>query len=203
MKHHRTPQELETQLRDAAHARRATLDRLAPSYPVGDYPPRASDAHARRAGPGVLTQAIWLLGLGGATTAGLLGLVTLIGLVMSPDPGRSSTPVAEIDLESPAETTLPSVYTLAANLGQIEARMEQQLGPSVNLATAWPARLQDLPEAFLEADEELQKPFEIELTAIRADLETAARYLRQRWTAPPNPDPAGASIYPELSPLTG
>ncbi|MEO0514958.1 MAG: hypothetical protein AAF086_06645 [Planctomycetota bacterium] len=189
MKTKLSSENLDQQLRRGAADRRATLDQLASAYPVGDYPPRSAERRAAATGPGVGMRMVWLVGLGGLTTAGLVGLVTLVSLLVTPDPTR---PSPSLMAAKPAPETLgTSVRSLVAGLGELEARMGQRLDPSVAAATAWPSRIDELPAVLGEAEAGLQQPIQQEFTALRADLRTAADYIRQQWRVPADAGPTG------------
>lgn len=180
---------LEQQLRDGAQHRRATLDRLAPDYPVGDYPPRSAERRAEVTGPGVVARLAWLLGLGGLTTAGVVGLVTLVGVLVLPDPSQPSP--ALIAAQPQPQTLGTSVRSLVAGLGQLEARMGEHLNPSVDVATSWPDRLGELSAVISDAELGIQHPIETEFIALRADLRTATDYIRDQWRVAPKAGPTG------------
>lgn len=182
-------QQLEQRLRDGATRRRATLDGLASAYPVGDYPPRNAERRAQATGPGVWARVAWLIGLGGVTTAGLLGLVTLVSVLVMPDPAQPSAPI--LAAQPQPETLGASVRSLVASLGQLEAQMGKRMDPSVEAATGWPDRLSGLPIAINDAEAGLQNPIENEFIAFRADLQTAADYIRQQWRVEEVPSPTG------------
>ncbi len=187
MKKQLSAKTLEQQLRRGAADRRSTLDCLASSYPVGDYPPRS--AERRATGPGVAVRIAWLVGLGGLTTAGLVGLISLVSLLVTPDPTQMSP---SLMAAKPAPATLgTSVRSLVAGLGQLEARMGERLDPSVAAATSWSGRLDGLSAVLSDAEADLQQPIEQEFTALRTDLRTAANYIRQQWRTPVEAGPTG------------
>lgn len=181
MKKKLTELELDAALRDGATQRRAVLDGLAPTYPVGAYRAKLAGLRAREAGPGVLPRLVWLVGLGGLTTAALLGLVTLATLLLSPEPSPAPTGTTIIAAHPQPETLGPSVRALLAGLGKVEAGLNQRLDPALDSATAWPGRLGEWPAALSRAEASLQRPLTQEFTALRADLRTAAEYVRQQW----------------------
>jgi len=182
-------QNLEQRLRRDATRRHATLDDLARSYPVSDYPPRSAERRAAATGPGVVARIAWLIGLSGLTTAGVVGLVTLVGVLILPDPTRPSSPILAA---APQPATLgASVRSLVAGLGELEAQMGERMNPAVDASTTWPERLGALSAAALESQNQLQKPIEEEFIALRADLQTAADYIRQQWQAAPENGPTG------------
>lgn len=186
MKNKPSPTELDQSLRDGAADRRATIDRLAPAYPVGEYPVRDPDHRVQLTGPGVLPRLARLLGVGTLVTAALLGLVTLTSLLLSP------APTGPIVAAHPQPDALgPSVRSLVAGLGQVEADLGDRLNPTVALATAWPRRIETIPDAILDAEQSLQQPLTTEFTALRGDLQTAADYLRRQWRDAPESTPSG------------
>lgn len=201
MKKKISTQELEQRLRNGALHRRATLDGLASAYPVGDYPPRSAERRAQATGPGVLARVAWLIGLGGATTAGLLGLVTLVSVIIMPDPMQPSAPI--LAAQPQPETLATSVRSLIASLGQIEAQMGERLDPSVEAATGWPDQLSALPIAINEAGAGLQNPIEQEFIAFRADLQTAADYIRQQWRVEKMPSPTSDFLDSDAATIAG
>lgn len=193
-------QDLEQQLRDGAQHRRSTLEQLAPAYPVGDYPPRTAEDRAQATGPGVAARVLWLIGLGGLSTAALLGVVTLTQLVM-PDP---SSPSPGILAAEPRPDTLgPSVRSLLAGLGELESQMGQRIDPSVESAIAWPERLNEFSVALIAPETGLQNPIEQELNAFRADLQTAADHIRQQWQPQAEPSPTGFLPGADAGSITG
>lgn len=201
MKKKISTQELEQRLRDGAAHRRATLDGLASAYPVGDYPPRSAERRAQATGPGVLARVAWLIGLGGVTTAGLLGLVTLVSVLVMPDPMQPSPPI--LAAQPQPETLGASVRSLVASLGQLEAEMGKRMDPSVEAATGWPDRLSGLPTAINEAEHGLQNPIKQEFVAFRADIQTAADYIRQQWRVEEVPSPTGNLFDSNSETITG
>ncbi|MEM9420043.1 MAG: hypothetical protein AAGA25_13470 [Planctomycetota bacterium] len=195
-----TLQDLEKQLRDGAQHRRSTLEQLAPAYPVGDYPPRSAEDRAQATGPGVVIRVLWLIGLGGLSTAALLGVVTLTQLVM-PNPTAPSPGI--LAAEPRPDTLGPSVRSLLAGLGELETRMGQQIDPSVESAIAWPERLNEISVALINPDTGLQNPIEQEFNAFRADLQTAADHIREQCQANPKPAPTGYLPQPSAPSATG
>ncbi|MEM6853633.1 MAG: hypothetical protein AAF593_04405 [Planctomycetota bacterium] len=201
MKNTISNQDLEQRLRDGAKHRRTTLDGVASSYPVGDYPPRSAERRVQATGPSVAARVAWLLGLGGVTTAGVLGLVTLVSVLVLPDPGRPSMPILAADPQP--EALGATVRSLMAGLGELEAQMDAQVDPTLDAATAWPGQFDALSAALYDAETGLQNPMEQEFIALGADLQTVADHIRQQWQVPETPSPTGQRPQPEAEVFTG
>lgn len=192
------PSDLEQTLRHGAQHRRAMLDHLAPTYPVGRYPARTASHRAQLTGPGVLPRLAWLLGVGTVVTAALLGLVTLTALLLSPPPA-----VPIVAAHPQPDALGPSVRSLVAGISRAEADLGDRLNPAVARAAAWPSRIETMPTVILAAEESLQEPLAREFTALRVDLQTAADYLRQQWQAAPESMPSGETNTDPQRAVTG
>jgi len=184
-----TPESFDEQLRRDAQARRATLDGQASLYPVGDYPARrivdGVRVPAPGSGPSVLTQLAWLVGLGGATTAGLLLMLTLAVTWSNPAPAPPRQTLA-ITPATPG-VIAASVRSLVTGLHLAEVDLGLRLTPTLAVATAWPMPMDQLQAAFIFAEKKVESPVNQEILNLQADLRTAAAYFRHQWASGATP----------------
>lgn len=183
--------------RDAA-ADHAALSGLRSAYPVGDYPPKSGDGAVAVGGHRTAAKLGWLVGLGSLSTAAVASLVVLVSwwaALTGPTPG--STPRVAIDsgeeagswLVAPAraETWSESAAAAVRGLAAAERELSREVDPSLNAAVSWPGRLDAWPTVFLAAEDGLERSLENEWRALRADWQTMATAVRDRWqtTDPP------------------
>ncbi len=199
-----TPVTLERQLRHDARQRRAWIDQQ--PYPLGHYPPRGSsaapDGAPAPADPRVLR---WLLGGLSAAAVAILA-VSFLMIDRPVDAPAELTPTADHPfVNAPGLATAlsqRSVHGVLRGLESWELRVNRGVGPMLTGASDLPSHLDDWPRWVDDAEARLRAPLQQELANLRADLQTAASYVRQQWRVE-DPSPASQAAPPAgLLPFT-